>query len=68
LQAAFIRHIKAEGLYYTPFSNRDLAELLRGTNRYTEAEPLMRRNLATFLDFERKTGRPRESGDPGEGC
>jgi hypothetical protein len=31
LQAAFVRHIKAEGLHYTPFSNRDQlrAEVLK---------------------------------------
>jgi hypothetical protein len=34
----------------------NLAQLLRATNRLAEAEPLMRRHLVIFIDFERKTG------------
>jgi hypothetical protein len=30
--------------------------LLQATNRLAEAEPLMRRMMGIFVDFERKTG------------
>lgn len=34
----------------------NLAQLLKASNRLAEAEPLMRRHLAIFLDFTRRTG------------
>ena len=34
----------------------NLARLLQATNRLGEAEPLMRRSLAIFVDFTRRTG------------
>ena len=36
----------------------NLAGLLYVTNRPAEAEPLMRRHVVIFLDFERATGHP----------
>ena len=41
----------------------NLAQLLRFTNRLAEAEPLMRRHLAVFIDFERRTGHPHPHRD-----
>jgi hypothetical protein len=37
--------------------------LLQATNRLTEAEPLMRRHVVIFTDFERKTGHPHPHRD-----
>ena len=36
----------------------NLARLLHATNRLAEAEPLMRRHVAIFVDFTRTTGHP----------
>jgi hypothetical protein len=36
--------------------SRDLAQLLKATNRLSEAEPLMRRCVASHLKFGRLTG------------
>ena len=36
----------------------NLAELLKGTNRLAEAEPLMRRAVQILLRFTRATGHP----------
>ena len=41
----------------------NLAQLLRFTNRLAKAEPLMRRHLAVFIDFERRTGHPHPHRD-----
>jgi hypothetical protein len=41
----------------------NLATLLLDTNRLAEAEPLMRRNVDIFIDFERKTGHPHPHRD-----
>jgi len=43
----------------------NLAGLLQDSKRLTEAEPLMRRHLAIFINFERKTGRPHRHRDTG---
>ena len=43
----------------------NLARLLQASKRLTEAEPLMRRHLAIFINFERKTGRPHRHRDTG---
>ena len=37
--------------------------MLQVTNRLAEAEPLMRRHVAIFLDFERATGHPHPHRD-----
>ena len=34
----------------------NLAQLLQATNRLAEAEPLMRRDVAIFVEFPRRTG------------
>ena len=41
----------------------NLAHLLRATNRLVDAEPLMRRHLVIFIDFERRTGHPHPHHD-----
>ena len=41
----------------------NLAQLPRFTNRLAEAEPPMRRHLAVFIDFERRTGHPHPHRD-----
>jgi len=38
--------------------SKNLAALMRDTNRLAEAKPLMRRHLAIFIEFERRTGHP----------
>jgi len=41
----------------------NLAKLLQDTHRLTEAEPLYRRAVASFMNFERKTGDPHPHRD-----
>ncbi|MFH1371767.1 MAG: tetratricopeptide repeat protein [Planctomycetota bacterium] len=36
----------------------NLAQLYKATNRYPEAEPLMKRHLVIFIKFTRQTGHP----------